>query len=76
MKPDIYSMLPEELESYFVSIGEPKFRAKQAFPRLNIGTPIDELTMLSKPLRARLLEETLNTLPTVEKKLVSKLTER
>jgi len=73
MKPDIYSMLPEELESYFVSIGEPKFRAKQAFPRLNIGTPIDELTMLSKPLRARLLEETLNTLPTVEKKLVSKI---
>ena len=45
---DIYSMLPEELEEYFVSIGEPKFRAKQVFPRLNIGTPIEELTMLSK----------------------------
>ena len=70
---DIYSMLPEELEEYFVSIGEPKFRAKQVFPRLNIGTPIEELTMLSKPLRARLKEETLNTLPSVAEKLVSKI---
>ena len=72
-KTDIYSMLPEELEAYFISIGEPKFRAKQVFPRLNIGSEIDELTMLSKPLRARLREETLEVLPKVERKLVSKI---
>ena len=73
MKTDIYSMLPEELEEYFLSLGEPKFRAKQVFPRLNIGSLIEELTMLSKPLRARLREETLDALPRVERKLVSKI---
>lgn len=70
---DLYSMLPEELIEYFASIGEPKFRAKQVFPRLNIGTPIEELTMLSKPLRQRLAAETQSTLPTIERKLVSKI---
>ncbi|MBQ2875536.1 MAG: 23S rRNA (adenine(2503)-C(2))-methyltransferase RlmN [Clostridia bacterium] len=73
MKTDIYSMLPEELEEYFLSLGEPKFRAKQVFPRLNIGSLIEELTMLSKPLRARLREEALDSLPRVERKLVSKI---
>jgi adenine C2-methylase RlmN of 23S rRNA A2503 and tRNA A37 len=37
---DLYSMLPEELESYFLSIGEPKFRAKQVFARLHKGERI------------------------------------
>ncbi len=72
-KTDLYSMLPEELESYFVSLGEPKFRAKQVFPRLAAGAALDELTNLSKALRARLADETLDTLPRVEEKLVSKL---
>ena len=72
-KIDIYSMLPEELESYFMELGEPKFRAKQVFPRLATGCRIDELTNLSKALRARLSEETVDTLPIVEQKLVSKI---
>ncbi len=72
-KTDLYSMLPEELEEYFISIGEPKFRAKQIFPRFAAGDGIDELTNLSKALRARLKEETLDTLPRVEEKLVSKI---
>ncbi len=72
-KTDLYSMLPDELEAYFVSLGEPKFRAKQVFPRLASGNTIDELTNLSKSLRARLAEETLDTLPGVEEKLVSKI---
>ena len=54
-KIDLYSMLPEELEEYFVSLGEPKFRAKQVFPRLAAGASVDELTNLSKALRQRLL---------------------
>ena len=66
-------MLPEELESYFMELGEPKFRAKQVFPRLATGCRIDELTNLSKALRARLSEETVDTLPIVEQKLVSKI---
>lgn len=72
-KIDLYSMLPEELENYFVSIGEPKFRAKQVFSRLHKGERIDEITNLSKQLRQKLSEETLDALPRVEQKLVSQI---
>ena len=72
-KIDIYSMLPEELEAYFVSIGEAKFRAKQCFSRLMLGDRLEELTSLSKPLRERLSAECLNALPVVEERLVSKI---
>ncbi len=70
---DLYSMLPEELGEYFVSIGEKKFRAKQLFPKLALGTPISEMTDLSKALRERLLRDTVDTLPRIEEKLVSKI---
>ena len=66
-------MTDVELEEYFLSLGEPKFRAKQVFPRLAEGTPLSEMTNLSKKLRERLEEETLDTLPRVEAKLVSKV---
>ena len=72
-KVDLYSLLPHELEEYFVSIGEPKFRAKQTFARLHRGERVGEITNLSKALRERLLTETLDTLPVVEEKLVSKI---
>ena len=72
-KHDLYSMTDTELEEYFISLGEPKFRAGQVFPRLAEGTPISEMTNLSKKLRERLEAETLDTLPKVEAKLVSKI---
>ena len=72
-KIDIRSMLPEELCEYFLSLGEPKFRAKQVFPRLAKGEKIEEITSLPKALRERLSLECLDTLPEVEKKLVSKI---
>lgn len=72
-KIDLYSMTDIELEEYFVSLGEPKFRAKQVFPRLAEGTPISEMTNLSKKLREKLENETLDTLPKVEAKLMSKI---
>ena len=72
-KVDLLSLLPTELEEYFVSIGEPKFRAKQVFTRLHKGERIGEITNLSKALREKLVAETLDTLPTVEEKLVSKI---
>lgn len=72
-KIDLYSMLPEELTKYFISLGEPKFRAKQVFPRLAKGCRIDELTNLSKALREKLSSECVDTLPMVEEKLVSKI---
>ena len=70
---DLYSMLPHELEEYFLSIGEPKFRAKQVFSRLHKGERISEITNLSKALREKLSTETTDTLPSVEQKLVSKI---
>ena len=66
-------MTDVELEEYFLSLGEPKFRAKQVFPRLAEGTPLSEMTNLPKKLRERLEEQTLDTLPRVEAKLVSKV---
>ncbi len=72
-KVDLLSMLPEEMAEYFLSIGEPKFRAKQTFQRLHRGERIGEITNLSKTLREKLIAETLDTLPYVEEKLVSKL---
>ena len=66
-------MTDTELEEYFVSLGEPKFRAKQVFPRLAEGTPLSEMTNLPKKLRERLEQETIDTLPKVESKLISKI---
>ena len=66
-------MLPEELIEYFATLGEPKFRAKQVFPRLMKGERIADITNLSKALRERLVAETLDTLPVVEEKYVSKI---
>ena len=70
---DLLSLLPNELEEYFISIGEPKFRAKQVFARLHKGERITEITNLSKALRERLSAETIDTLPHVEEKLVSRI---
>lgn len=72
-KYDLLSMTEEELIELFISLGEPKFRAGQVFPRLHLGEPISDMTSLSKKLRDRLDEITLDTLPKVEKKLISKL---
>ena len=72
-KVDLYSLLPTELEEYFLSIGEPKFRAKQVFARLHKGERVGEITNLSKALREKLERETLDTLPVVEERLVSNI---
>ena len=73
IKPDLYSMTEEELLSYFLSIGEPKFRAKQVFAAIAQGTPISDITTLSKALRERLANETLDSLPRVRERLVSQI---
>lgn len=70
---DLYAMSEEELVSYFASIGEPKFRAKQVFSAVAAGTPISEMTTLSKALRERIGRETLDSLPKVRECLVSKI---
>ncbi len=72
-KIDVYSMLEDELEQYFLTLGEQKFRAKQVFPRLALGYRVDELTTLSKPLREKLAAQILDVLPMIESKLTSQL---
>ena len=72
-KYDLYSMTEEELIAFFAELGEPKFRAKQVFPKLHEGIALADMTNLSKQLRERLSEITLDTLPKVERKLVSRI---
>ncbi len=66
-------MSEAELSLFFGSIGEAKYRAKQVFSALHRGEPLAEMTNLSKALRERLGAMTLDTLPRIELKLVSKI---
>jgi 23S rRNA (adenine2503-C2)-methyltransferase len=72
-KVDILALTPEELVEFFLSLGQPKYRATQVFPQLARGLSFDEITNLPKNLRVILQEKCLFTLPQVEKKLVSKI---
>ena len=55
MKEDLKSMSLSQMEQAFSALGEPKFRAKQVFTWLHRGArSFDEMTNLSKPLRAKL----------------------
>lgn len=55
---DIKSMFPEEIEAEFKELGLPKFRAAQVFDWLTKGVKsFDEMTNLSKDLRAKLSEQ-------------------
>ena len=71
---DIKSMTESELTSFFKGMGQPGFRARQVFTWLHRGVrSFDEMTDLSKPLRAQLAEICYITAPTVARKQVSKL---
>ncbi len=72
-KYDLYSMLPNELEELFVSWNEPKFRAKQLFTWLTKGATLDEMTNIPRALKEKIQTNCIDTLPKVEKKLVSKI---
>ena len=72
-KHDLYSMTYEELCEFVVSLGEPKFRAKQIAEWLPRGAAVSEMSNLSKSLREKLAENTVDTLPRVKEKLVSKI---
>lgn len=71
-KLDIKSMLPGELEEYFLSIGEKKFRALQVFSWLHKGvTSFDEMTDLPASLREKLGCECYISVPSLINKQVS-----
>ncbi|MBR5140651.1 MAG: 23S rRNA (adenine(2503)-C(2))-methyltransferase RlmN [Clostridia bacterium] len=72
-KADLYSMDQAELSSFLLTLGEKPFRAKQISEWLRLGTPISEMSNLSKPLREKLVAATVDTLPKVVEKLTSKI---
>ncbi len=72
-KLDLLSLLPEELESLVVSLGEPKYRAQQLFSQLHRGISPEEMTNVGKATVAKLNEKAFFYLPTVRRKLVSAL---
>jgi len=73
MKRDIKSMCPDELEEYFESTGERRFRAKQVFSWLHKGVrAFADMTDLSLEMRDMLDGEFLITVPELVEKQVSK----
>ncbi len=73
-KVSIKSLLPQELEVLLAEMGEPKYRAKQIFKWLHQGvTSFDEMSDISKALRAKLDEKCFITKPEILRKQVSQL---
>ncbi len=70
---DLLSCLPHELEALLVSVGEPKYRAKQMFPQLHKGLSPEEMTNIGKVTREKLAAVASYHLPKVRRKLVSAL---
>ncbi len=70
---DLLSCLPHELEALLVSVGEPKYRAKQMFPQLHKGLSPEEMTNIGKVTREKLSTVASYHLPKVRRKLVSAL---
>lgn len=74
MGKDILSMLPQEIESDLIALGEQKFRAGQIFQWLSRGVrDFEEMTNLSKALREKLKDNYELYRPKVLSKQVSKL---
>ncbi len=73
MKVDIKSMTQEEITAAMKGLGESAFRGKQVFSWLHKGvTSFDEMSNLSKALREKLKDAYYITVPTVERKQVSR----
>ena len=70
-KAELLSLDKGELEELVLSIGEPKYRAKQLFSQLFSGVSPDEMTNIGKATRAKLSEVSYFFLPQVKRKLVS-----
>ena len=71
---NIGDLTKEQLKEYIVNLGEGAFRAKQIFKWVHGGAEsTDEMTNLSLTLRKKLSENFEIYLPTVYKKLTSKL---
>ena len=72
-KIDLLSLFPEELEKLLLSIGEPKYRAAQMFSPMHKGISPWQMSNIGKATLSKLEECTFFYLPTVRRKLVSRL---
>lgn len=70
---DTLSMNVAQVKELFASLGEPAFRATQYVGWQLKGVPLSEMTNLPKSLRERLATVVTDTLPRVERKLVSSI---
>lgn len=70
-KPELLSLLPQELEEYMKEIGEPKFRARQLFEQLHRGLLPEQMSNIGKATRAKLAETSVLHMPTIKRKLTS-----
>ena len=71
---DIKSMTREQITDALTGMGESAFRGKQIFSWLHGGArSFDDMSNISKPLRAKLAEEFYITAPEVARKQVSQL---
>lgn len=70
-RQELLSLLPDELEELLLSLGEPRYRARQIFTQLHKGLSPDEMTNVGKATRERLARHTAFHLPRVRRKLVS-----
>lgn len=72
-KISVKTLFPEELEALLLSLGEPKYRAKQVFRWLHQGvTDFQQMSDLPKALRQKLEENCFITRPRILRKQVSR----
>lgn len=72
MKTDLRGFTYEEIEELLISMGEAKFRVRQLYPAIFKVSSLDEVTTLSKDLRAKLSENYCIGSLSTEQKQVSK----
>ena len=72
-KVELLSLSREELEALVLSVGEPKFRAKQLCSQLHAGLSPEEMTNIGKATREKLSGVSYYFLPIIKRKLVSRL---
>ena len=67
-KIDLLSLLPSELEEFVISIGEPKYRAKQLFVAMHKGLSPAEITNIGNAMKKKLEEFLITNAPEQKKK--------
>ncbi len=72
-KTDLLSLTLPELEALVLSLGEPKYRAKQLFSPMHKGICPDSLTNIGKNFKQKLATAATYYIPTPRRKLVSQI---